>query len=47
MNRVEGLPVKESYRTEQDYTSRLLGFEDSREARRAFFEKREPEWRWR
>jgi enoyl-CoA hydratase len=47
MNRVEGLPLKEGYRTEQDYTNRLLGFEDSDEARAAFFEKREPEWRWR
>lgn len=47
MNRVEHLPLKEAYRTEQDYTARLLRFEDSGEARRAFLEKREPEWRWR
>ena len=25
MNRVEGMPLKEGYRTEQDYTARLLG----------------------
>ena len=47
MNRIEGLPLKQAYRLEQDYTRRLLGFEDSREARLAFLEKREPEWKWR
>lgn len=47
MNRVEFLPLKDAYRTEQDYTARLLGFEDSREARRAYLEKRDPEWKWR
>ncbi len=47
MNRVENLPLKDAYRTEQDYTQRLMGFEDSAEARSAFLEKREPEWRWR
>jgi enoyl-CoA hydratase len=47
MNRVEHLPLKDAYRTEQDYTARLLGFEDSAEARAAYREKRDPEWRWR
>ena len=47
MNRVEHLPLKEAYRTEQDYTERLLRYEDAAEARAAFFEKREPEWKWR
>src|SRR5581483_12099852 len=47
MNRVEHLPLKDAYRTEQDYTRRLLGFEDSSEARDAFMEKREPDWKWR
>ncbi|MEJ7582615.1 MAG: enoyl-CoA hydratase-related protein [Acidimicrobiales bacterium] len=47
MNRVEYLPLKDAYRTEQDYTARLLGFEDSREARQAYLDKRDPEWRWR
>lgn len=47
MNRVEGLPLKDAYRTEQDYTNRLVRLEDSAEARQAFFEKRSPEWKWR
>jgi enoyl-CoA hydratase len=46
-NRVEDLPLKEAYRTEQDYTARLLGFDDAAEARQAMLEKRPPEWRWR
>jgi enoyl-CoA hydratase len=47
MNRVESLPLKEAYRTEQDYTARLQGFDDSREAREAFLEKRDPAFKWR
>jgi enoyl-CoA hydratase len=47
MNRVEFLPLKEAYRTEQDYTARLLNFEDAAEARKAFMEKREPDWKWK
>jgi enoyl-CoA hydratase len=47
MNRVEFLPLKEAYRTEQDYTNRLLTFADSAEARAAYLEKRSPTWRWR
>jgi enoyl-CoA hydratase len=47
MNRVEFLPLKEAYRTEQDYTNRLLTYEDSAEARAAFLERREPQWKWR
>ena len=47
MNRVEGVALKDGYRTEQDYTTRLQQFEDSGEARRAFLEKRAPEFRWR
>ena len=47
MNRVEGMPLKEAYRTEQDYTARLRNSEDSTEARQAYLEKRAPVWRWR
>jgi enoyl-CoA hydratase len=47
MNRVEFLPLKEAYRTEQDYTNRLLTFSDSAEARAAYLEKRKPDWQWR
>jgi enoyl-CoA hydratase len=39
--------VEVAYRIEQDYTNRLAGFDDAAEARRAFFEKREPTWAWR
>jgi enoyl-CoA hydratase len=47
MNRVEGLDLKDAYRIEQDYTNRLLAFEDSREARQAFLEKRAQVWKCR
>ena len=47
MNRVEFLPLKEAYRTEQDYTARLRGYEDAKEARHAYLEKRDPDWKWR
>jgi enoyl-CoA hydratase len=47
MNRVEYLPLMDAYRTEQDYTARLQGFEDATEARQAYLDKREPDWKWR
>jgi len=47
MTRIEAFPVMDAYRVEQDYTNRLLRFEDSTEARRAMLEKRPPVWRWR
>jgi enoyl-CoA hydratase len=45
-NRVEHMDLKEGYRTEQDYTTRIKRFADSDEAARAFAERREPEFRW-
>jgi len=47
MNRVEHLPLKDAYRTEQEYTARLQRFEDAGEARQAYLEKRDPDWKWR
>ena len=47
LNETEFLPLKEAYRTEQTYTRRLLQHPDSQEARRAFVDKREPNWTWR
>lgn len=47
MNRVEGLPLKDGYRTEQDYTARLSRFADAKEAQAAFLEKRTPDWKWK
>jgi enoyl-CoA hydratase len=46
LNRIENLPYRDAYRVEQDYTRRLLRYEDSYEARRAFTEKRAPVWSW-
>ncbi len=46
LNRVEFLPLKEAYRIEQDYTRRLASYDDAEEARLAYVEKRDPEWRW-
>ena len=36
------MPLKEAYRTEQDYTARLSRYDDSREAAQAFLERRAP-----
>jgi len=47
MNRVEHLPLKEAYQTEQGYTDRLLRYDDAAEARAAFLEKRDAVWKWR
>lgn len=46
LNRVEDMPMREGYRTEQDYTNRVTRFNDSAEARQAFLEKRDPRWSW-
>ena len=45
-NRVEFMPLKEGYRLEQDYTSRVKRFSDSTEAAAARTEKRDPDYRW-
>jgi enoyl-CoA hydratase len=47
LNRIEMLNIRDAYRIEQDYTRRLMRFEDAAEARLAFVEKRPPEWKWR
>jgi enoyl-CoA hydratase len=47
MNRVEFMPLKDAYRTEQDYTAKLLRYEDANEARQAFLEKRDAQWKWK
>lgn len=47
MNRVEGVPLKNAYRTEQDYTARLQTFDDAGEARQAYLERRPPDFKWR
>ena len=47
LNRVEDLPLKEAYRTEQDDTARLVRFDDAQEANAAVLEKRPPDWTWR
>jgi enoyl-CoA hydratase len=45
-NRVEHLPLQDGYRLEQDYTVRIRRFADSDEARVAYLDKREPDFRW-
>ncbi|GAA0615240.1 enoyl-CoA hydratase/isomerase family protein [Sporichthya brevicatena] len=44
--RTEGLPLGDAYRLEQDYTTRLRGFADSKEALLARAEGRAPRWSW-
>ena len=45
-NRVENLSLKDGYRTEQDYTLRVRRHSDADEARRAFSERRSPQFNW-
>jgi enoyl-CoA hydratase len=45
-NRVEPLSLQDGYRLEQDYTTRVNRYADAAEARRAFLEKRAPEFHW-
>jgi enoyl-CoA hydratase len=46
--RIESLDfdVEGAYRTEQDYSNRLKDYADSKEAQRAFLEKRPATWSW-
>jgi hypothetical protein len=44
--RIEGDQVMERYRTENDYTNRLRGYNDSQEAMEAFLNKRPAKWTW-
>ncbi|HUF98034.1 MAG TPA: enoyl-CoA hydratase-related protein [Ilumatobacter sp.] len=44
--RIEGDHMMQQYRTENDYTNRLRGYNDSAEAMQAFLEKRSPNWTW-
>lgn len=44
--RIEGDAMERQYRTEQDYTNRMRGFDDAGEALSAYLEKREPDWTW-
>lgn len=46
MNRVEDMPLREGYRLEQDYTTRVGLYNDAQEAKRARQEKRDPNWSW-
>jgi len=46
MNVCEHMPLKQAYHTEQHYTERLRQYQDSNEARDAYFEKRDPRWEW-
>lgn len=45
-NRVEYMDLKEGYRCEQDYTTRVRRHADSAEAGAAFRERRDPEFDW-
>jgi enoyl-CoA hydratase len=46
-NTVEGMPFRDGYRFEQGVTVELAATEDTREAQRAFVEKREPVFKGR
>jgi enoyl-CoA hydratase len=47
MVRTETMGVRDAYRMEQDYTTRMLTYEDAAEAKAAMLEKRPPHWKFR
>ena len=44
--RIETEELMDRYRTENDYTNRMMGYNDSREAITSFVERRDPKWTW-
>jgi enoyl-CoA hydratase len=44
LNEIEPMDLREGYEHEQGYTGELSGFEDAKEAIRAFFERRPPQY---
>ncbi len=44
---IRSAAMEDAYRTEQDYTARLRGFDDAAEARQAYLEKRPPDYKWK
>jgi enoyl-CoA hydratase len=46
MNRVESLDLRDGYRIEQSYTAQVGRYNDTREAREAYKEKRPGRWTW-
>ena len=47
LNQIEEMSLRDGYRFEQSMTGELIGSEDSKEAMRAFVEKREPVFKGR